>query len=264
MHSSSGQSDGTPRSADTSTTVLPQSIKLNNQTETSENTNDLIHGSLNGTNLHHGGDLSGDTGAGSSSVTTADEPPLAPSGFSFLSGSTPTTTGADTPQPVAETSGFGFMSTPQQNPGISGADDNSAISNFLTPANVEPSNTLTPSAETVPEAKPKTSTGRRSTARSGGPINPIIRKKTVRKKRSAKKRIGFDRAKAMEELNQAESDAQSSMPTSAPVKPKEDAKPDESGSASSLLSGMTIHRSSAVDKVPARNWKNPSQWRKGC
>ena len=61
----------------------------------------------------------------------------------------------------------------------------------------------------------------------------------------------------MEELNQAESDAQSSMPTSAPVKPKEDAKPDESGSASSLLSGMTIHRSSAVDKVPAEEVEKP-------
>ena len=203
-----------------------------------------------------GGDLSGDAVA-DSSATTADNPPMAPSGFSFLSGSTPTTAEADTPQPVAETSGFGFMSTPQQSPGISGTDDNSAISNFLTPANVEPGNTLTPSADTVPVSKPKASTGRRSATRSGGPINPIIRKKNCSKKRSAKKRIGFDRAKAMEELNQAESDAQSSMPTSAPVKPKEDAKPDESGSASSLLSGMTIHRSSAVDKVPAEEVEKP-------
>ena len=61
----------------------------------------------------------------------------------------------------------------------------------------------------------------------------------------------------MEELNQAESDAQSSMPTSAPVKPKDNAKPDDSGSASSLLSGMTIHRSSAVDKVPAEEVEKP-------
>ena len=154
VHSASGQSDGATAVADTSTTVLPQSIKLNNQTETSEDTTDLFMGLSMAPTSTTGGDLSGDAGAGSS-VTTADNPPMAPSGFSFLSGSTPTTTEADTPQPVAETSGFGFMSTPQQSPGISGTDDNSAISNFLTPANVEPSNTLTPSADTVPEAKPK-------------------------------------------------------------------------------------------------------------
>ena len=255
VHTSSGQTNGATAVVDTSTTVLPQSIKTNNQTETSEDTTDLFMGLSMAPTNNTGGDLSGEPVA-DSSTATADTAPMAASGFSFLSGSTSTTVEADTPQPLAETSGFGFMSTPQQSPGIAATDDNSAISNFLTPANTEPSNTITPVVNSVPETKPKASTGRRSTARSGGPINPIIRKKNVRKKRSAKKRIGFDRAKAMEELNQSESEVPSSAPTSEPAKPKDNGEPaDGNGSASSLLSGMTIHRSSAVDKAPDKEEK---------
>ena len=282
VHSSTNQdSNNNNNIVDTSTTILPDSIKLDSNSNNTNNNNteeDLFMGLSMTPNTNSDAPTTQPNVGDDSNNALGNTSGTGSSGFSFLGGSTTTTTEENnnntaidnkTAPPPPETSGFGFMSTPQQqappltndmnnaiNNNNSNNNGSSAISNFLTPSDdnqtkVEPTSSKTKSAIG----------SKRSGARSrGGPIN-IIKKKTVRKKRSARKRIGFDREKAMEELNQSETGASStpqittksesnSIDNTVSTPTTTGDNNSGGGGGSSLLSGMKIHNRSSTKEMP--------------
>lgn len=186
-------------------------------------------------------------GAGGGGGTPGAGTTPAASGFGFM-----TSTPAPAPEATATESGTGFdFMTPNPAP-TTGGDSATPASGFgfmsATPTAADTNTTPAAPVDLFSDLSTKS-----GSAATRGPI--VVQKRRVAKKRSARKRIGFDRAAAMADLKQqkppepAPAPAATPAPTSTttamdldsiPITPN----PAAGASAGSLLSGMTIHKSS--------------------
>ena len=175
-------------------------------------------------------------------------------GFGFMDGATtattlpaavpsePTTAGGfdfmgktDSPAPPSGVTGFGFM-TPSEETGPSAAESGDLFSSLSKPSSSKPS---TPASDGNLFSDMSASKSTRK------PV--VVQRNKVVKKKSAKKRIGFERAAAMADLDQQALEETAAPATSAPATsaPATSASPvttNEGGGSSSLLSGMKIHK----------------------